>query len=405
MFDVNKIRNDFPMIRNNPELIYFDNGATTFKPDYVIEGINDFYNNYTSNVERGDYDIAIKADKAYHNTRNIISKMINCQAKEIAFMSNITACLNQIVYGLSYELKENDVVLLTQEEHASNLLPWFRLAKQKGIIIKYIPIDIQGNIIFDELVKLIDSNVKVISIAYMSNVLGSIAPIKKISELAHKNDIRLVVDAAQAIGHIKLDVKDLDVDYLCFSSHKMLGPDGVGVLYGKYDLLSNMQPMLLGGGMNARFDNEGNIILKDAPERFEAGTPNIEGVIGLARASEYLMDIGLDNIHNYEIELKKYLMSKLKDINTIEIYNPDNLSGIVSFNVKDVFAQDAATYLSSKNIAVRSGNHCAKILHNVIGTDQSIRASMYLYNTKEEIDKFVAEVKNINLDSVISVFL
>lgn len=405
MFDVNKIRNDFPMIRNNPELIYFDNGATTFKPDYVIEGINDFYNNYTSNVERGDYDIAIKADKAYHNTRNIISKMINCQAKEIAFMSNITACLNQIVYGLSYELKENDVVLLTQEEHASNLLPWFRLAKQKGIIIKYIPIDIQGNIIFDELVKLIDSNVKVISIAYMSNVLGSIAPIKKISELAHKNDIRLVVDVAQAIGHIKLDVKDLDVDYLCFSSHKMLGPDGVGVLYGKYELLSNMQPILLGGGMNARFDNEGNIILKDAPERFEAGTPNIEGVIGLARASEYLMDIGLDNIHNYEIELKKYLMSKLKDINTIEIYNPDNLSGIVSFNVKDVFAQDAATYLSSKNIAVRSGNHCAKILHNVIGTDQSIRASMYLYNTKEEIDKFVAEVKNINLDSVISVFL
>ena len=405
MFDVNKIRNDFPMIRNNKDLIYFDNGATTFKPDVVIDSINEFYSYYTSNVERGDYDIAIKADNAYHNTRNIISKLINCKPKEVAFMSNITACLNQIIYGLSDQLNKNDVVFVSMQEHASNLLPWFRLQKEKGIIIKYLPLDIQGNLLFDEFVKQIDSSVKVISVAYMSNVLGSTMPIKKICEIAHEKGIKVIVDAAQAIGHIRIDVKDLDVDFLCFSSHKMLGPDGVGVLYGKYELLNNMNPLLLGGGMNARFDKNGEIILKDAPERFEAGTPNIEGVIGLGKASEYLMNIGLENIHEYEIELKDYLIKQLINIDSIEIYNPDNKTGIVSFNVKDVFAQDAATYLSSKNIAVRSGNHCAKILHNIIGTDQSIRASLYLYNTKEEIDRFVSVVKDIDLNSVISVFL
>lgn len=405
MFDVNKIRNDFSMIRNNKDLIYFDNGATTFKPDVVIDSINEFYSYYTSNVERGDYDIAIKADNAYRNTRNIISKLINCKPKEVAFMSNITACLNQIIYGLSDQLNKNDVVFVSMQEHASNLLPWFRLQKEKGIIIKYLPLDIQGNLLFDEFVKQIDSSVKVISVAYMSNVLGSTMPIKKICEIAHEKGIKVIVDAAQAIGHIRIDVKDLDVDFLCFSSHKMLGPDGVGVLYGKYELLNNMNPLLLGGGMNARFDKNGEIILKDAPERFEAGTPNIEGVIGLGKASEYLMNIGLENIHEYEIELKDYLIKQLINIDSIEIYNPDNKTGIVSFNVKDVFAQDAATYLSSKNIAVRSGNHCAKILHNIIGTDQSIRASLYLYNTKEEIDRFVSVVKDIDLNSVISIFL
>jgi len=405
MFDVNEIRKDFPMIVNHPDFIYFDNGATTYKPKQVIDAVCDFYYHFNSNIERGDYFTAINAENAYNNTRNIISKMINANSNEIAFGANITACLNQIVYGLSKQLKNGDTVLLSQAEHASNLLPWFRLVNDIGINIEYIPLDSQANVLLDELEKILNDNVKVISLAYVTNVLGSIAPIKKICELAHKHDIKVVVDAAQAIGHLKIDVKDLDIDYLCFSSHKMCGPDGVGVIYGKYELLNNMEPLLLGGGMNARFDNKGEVIYKDAPERFEAGTPNIEGVIGLGKASEYLMNIGLDNIHEYERELREYFLNKMLEIDNIEIYNPDNIYGPITFNVKDVFAQDSASYLSSKNIAVRSGNHCAKILHNIIGSDQSVRASLYFYNTKDEIDRFVDEVKNINLNSVIDIFL
>ena len=406
MFDVNKIRLDFPMIKNNPELIYFDNGATTYKPQVVIDAINDFYANYTSNIERGEYTTAIKADKAYLNTRKVIAKMINCEYKEVAFMANITACLNQVAYGLSKNyLKKGDTVLISYAEHASNVLPWFRLQNEMGINIRYLPLDKQGNLILDQLEDCFDETVKVVSLAYVTNVLGSIQPIKKVCEIAHNHNALVVVDAAQAIGHLKIDVKELDVDFLCFSSHKMCGPDGVGVLYGKYELLNNMDPILLGGGMNARFTADGQIILKDAPERFEAGTPNIEGVIGLAAASNYLMELGLDNIHEYEKQLREYMMSKMSKLDNIEIYNPDIIAGPVTFNVKNVFAQDAATYLSTKNIAVRSGNHCAKILNNLIGVDQSIRASLYFYNTVEEIDRFVEEVSKITLEATIDVFL
>ena len=405
MYDVDKIRKDFPMIVNHPELIYFDNGATTYKPQCVIDALTAFYTDYTSNVERGEYTTAIKADQAYAHTREVIARMINCKAEEVAFLSNITAVMNQIAYGLSAKLQKGDTILISYAEHASNVLPWFRLQKTLGVNIRYIPLDQEGNVILSELEKTIDDSVKVISLAYVTNVLGSVQPIKEITEIAHKHDVLVVVDAAQAIGHLRIDVKDLDVDFLGFSSHKMCGPDGVGVLYGKYELLQQMEPILLGGGMNARFDIEGNVALKDAPERFEAGTPHIEGVIGLAAAADYLMNIGLDNIHHYENELHAYLIEKLLPLDNIEIYNPTNPSGPVSFNVKDVFAQDAASYLSTRNIAVRSGNHCAKILHNLIGTDQSIRASMYLYNTKDEIDRFAQEVSKITLEATIDIFL
>lgn len=406
MFDVNRIRMDFPMIRNNPELIYFDNGATTYKPQAVIDAVNDYYCHFNSNIERGEYATAVKADQAYWNCRKVIARMINCSDKQIAFMANITACLNQVAYGLSKGfLKKGDTVLLSYAEHASNLLPWFRLKQDIGINIRYLPLDKQGNLIIDQLEGCFDETVKAVSLAYVTNVLGSCQPIKDITRIAHSHDALVIVDAAQAIGHLRIDVEDLDVDFLCFSSHKMCGPDGVGVLYGKYELLRDFDPILLGGGMNARFDAEGNIILKDAPERFEAGTPNIEGVIGLAAAAEYLMNIGLDEIHEYETELRSYLMEKMKKLDNIEIYNPDIIAGPVSFNVKGVFAQDAATYLSTRNIAVRSGNHCAKILHNLIGTDQSIRASLYLYNTKEEIDRFAEEVSRTTLEAAIDVFV
>ncbi len=405
MYDVEKIRNDFPMIVNHPELIYFDNGATTYKPQCVIDALTGFYTDYTSNVERGEYATAIKADQAYARTREVIAKMINCEAKEISFLSNITAVLNQIAYGLSADLKKGDTILISYAEHASNVLPWFRLKKELGVNIRYVPLDNEGNVILDELEEMFDESVRIISLAYVTNVLGSIQPIREITEIAHRYNALVVVDAAQAIGHLKIDVKELDVDFLGISSHKMCGPDGVGVLYGKYELLQKMEPIFLGGGMNARFDIDGNVMLKDAPERFEAGTPHIEGVIGLSAAAEYLMRIGLDDIHAYENKLRAYLIEKMLPLDNVEIYNPANPSGPVSFNVKDVFAQDAASYLSTRNICVRSGNHCAKILHNLIGTDQSIRASLYLYNTKEEIDRFVEEVSKITLEATISIFL
>ncbi len=404
MYDVNKIRQDFPMIVNHPELIYFDNGATTYKPKHVIDAVNSFYTDYTSNVERGDYETAVRADRAYDDTRKIIGRLINCEAKEVAFFANITAALNQVVYGLSKRLKKDDTVLLTQAEHASNLLPWYRLKEDMGINIAYIPVDLQGRIDPDSLEKCLDETVKVVSVAYVTNVLGSVQPLKELISICHKHNVLTVIDAAQAIGHRKVDVKDLNCDFLCFSSHKMCGPDGAGVMYGKYDLVKDMSPLLLGGGMNARFSNDGAIIYKDAPYRFEAGTPNIEGVIGLGAAAEYLMNIGLENIHQHEVELRAYLMDKMLKLDNIDIYNPDDESGPITFNVKDVFAQDAAGYLAAHKVCVRSGNHCAKILHNIIGTDQSIRASLYLYNTKAEADRFVELVSQIDINSAIGIF-
>ena len=404
MYDVEKIRQDFPMIVNHPELIYFDNGATTYKPKHVIDAVNSFYTDYTSNVERGDYETAVRADRAYDDTRNIIGRLINCEAKEVAFFANITAALNQVVYGLSKQLKKGDTVLLTQAEHASNLLPWYRLKEEMGINIAYIPVDLQGRIDPDSLEKCLDETVKVVSVAYVTNVLGSVQPLKEVISICHKHNVLTVIDAAQAIGHRKVDVKDLNCDFLCFSSHKMCGPDGAGVMYGKYDLVKDMSPLLLGGGMNARFSNDGTIIYKDAPYRFEAGTPNIEGVIGLGAAAEYLMNIGLENIHQHEVELRAYLMDKMLKLDNINIYNPDDESGPITFNVKDVFAQDAAGYLAAHKVCVRSGNHCAKILHNIIGTDQSIRASLYLYNTKAEADRFVELVSQIDINSAIGIF-
>ncbi|MBR2533371.1 MAG: cysteine desulfurase [Erysipelotrichaceae bacterium] len=406
MFDVNEIRKDFPMITNHPDMVYFDNSATTYKPKRVLDAMMEYYTSYNSNIERGDYDTAVRADKAYDHAREAVAGLANCETKEVAFLANVTAALNQVAYGLAKDhLKEGDTVLLSEAEHASNLLPWFYLSRQKGFRIRYIPLDKQANVDLEAFKDCLDDTVRVVSLAYVTNVLGSVQPIKEICRIAHEKNILVCVDGAQAIGHRKVDFKDLDADFFCFSSHKMCGPDGVGVLIGKYHLLQEMDPLLLGGGMNARFYADGTYILKDAPVKFEAGTPNIEGVVGLSSACEYLTDLGMDRINAYEEELRRYFIGKIKDMDQIVLYNPDNLSGPVTFNVKDIFAQDVAGYLASKNIAVRSGNHCAKILHEIIGTDQSVRASLYFYNTKEEIDVFTEALKGLSLESAIDVFI
>lgn len=405
MFDVNEIRKDFPMLVNHPELIYFDNGATSLKPKCVIDAVNDFYMHHTSNVHRGDYAIAAQNDALYDETRKQVAKLINCNPDEVVYTHNVSQSLNQIAYGMGHDfLKAGDTVLISKVEHASNILPWFHLEQEHGIKVRYIPTDDEGNISIEEFEKCFDETVKAVSVAEVTNVLGSVQPVKQMCRIAHEHGAYMIVDGAQSVPHMAVDVRDLDIDFMGFSAHKMCGPGGVGILYGKKELLEKMTPMLYGGDMNARFYSNGEVILKDVPIKFEAGTPNIEGVIGTGEACRYLMEVGMDNIHQYEMELRAYFCEQLSKLDNIVIYNKDNLSGPIDFNVKDVFAQDAASYLASKNIAVRSGNHCAKLLHEVIGTDQTLRASLYFYNTKEEVDRFVKEAANITIENAIGIF-
>lgn len=404
MFPINEIRKDFPIIKNNPNMIYFDSGATSFKPEVVIDKVKEYYEFNNTNIHRGDYDMSYKISKAYDDTRFTLQKFINSKSeKEIVFTSGDTASLNTVAFGYGYyNLNKGDVILTTLSEHASNILPWFRLAELKGCKIEYIKLNDDGTFNIDNYRKCFESNsVKLVSITYVSNVLGYIYPIKEIARIAHENNAIVSVDGAQAAPHIEIDVQDLDVDFLSFSSHKMLGPSGVGVLYGKYNLLEKTQPLLLGGGSNARFDMDGSVTLKNAPEKFESGTFNIEGVLGFNEAVKYLSNIGMNKIHEYDKELVSYLLEKLSKLENVTIYNPKTETGIVSFNINGIFAQDAASYLNSKGICVRSGNHCAKILHNVIGVNESIRVSLYLYNTFEEIDKFIDVVKETTLEKCI----
>lgn len=403
MLDVDKIRKDFPMIENNPDLVYLDSAATSLKPQCVIDAVVDFYARHTSNVHRGDYRVAEINDKLYDGTRNLVAELIHCDKDEVVYTHNVSHSLNQIAFGLKPMLKKGDTVLITYAEHASNVLPWFALQKEIGINIEYIETDNEANITIDTFKKAMHEGVKVVSVAEVTNVLGSIQPVKEMCEIAHSYGAYMIVDGAQSVPHMKVDVKDLDVDFLGFSAHKMCGPSGVGILYGKKKLLDAMEPVFYGGDMNARFNKDGEMLLKDTPVKFEAGTPNIEGVIGTGAAIQYLLSIGLDNIHEYEKELRAYAIDKLSQLDNIEIINPDNLYGPIDFNAKGVFAQDAAGFLASKNIAVRSGNHCAKILHNIIHTDQSIRASLYFYNTKEEIDRFVEACKEITLENCVGI--
>ncbi|MCX4249449.1 MAG: cysteine desulfurase [Bacilli bacterium] len=381
-------REDFPMLQSN--IIYFDNGATTFKPKSVIDATSYYYSEISANAHRGDYEISYKVDVAYENTRKKVANFINADREEVIFTSGATESLNMIATGFFKPILEpGDEILLTLSEHASNVLPWFRLAKECGAIIKYIELDSNLHVTVSNTMAAITPNTKVISIAGITNVVGDERPLKEIISYAHHNNIFVVVDGAQSVPHMKTDVKELDCDFLVFSAHKMCGPTGVGVLFGKKELLEVLEPINLGGGMNESFDNIDSIYLKELPTRLEAGTPNIAGVIGLSAAIDYLNKIGMDNIKLYEIKLKKYLINKLKNIPHISVLNEECDSGIVAFNVDGVFPQDVAYYLNKYNICVRAGNHCAKILKNATGIKNTVRVSLYFYNTESEIDKFV----------------
>ena len=405
MLDVMKIRDDFPMFKNNPGLIYFDNGASTFKPEAVINAVVDFYAKHTSNVHRGDYPIAVLNDSLYDGARDVFARFLNCRPDEVAFTHNVTASLNEIIYGVARAfLKEGDVILTTENEHASNIMPWFKVQRDYGVKVEYIPTDKQGVVSLDDFRSAMHAGVKAVCVAQQTNVLAAVQPVKEMTKIAHEYGALMIVDGAQSVPHMKTDVKDLDIDFLGFSGHKMCGPGGTGVLWGRYELLDKIDPLIYGGDMNARFYANGEIILQEPPMKFEYGTPNIEGVIGLAAAAEYLMGIGMDEIHAYEQELGNYFRARMAEQDNVILYNPDSTSGVVSFNIKDVFAQDAANYLATKGIAVRSGNHCAKILDGIIGTNSTVRASLYFYNTYEEIDRFIEVVKDITVENAVSIF-
>ena len=381
-------RYDFPMLDKN--IIYFDNGATTFKPESVINSIVDYYKNYSANAHRGDYTISYKVDVAYENARKKVADFINAEFDETIFTSGTTESLNMIVEGFfKYLLEPGDEVLITKSEHASNVLPWFRLAKTNNIVIKYIDLDDNLHVSIENVISSITDRTKVISLAGITNVVGDERPIDEICKYAHANNIFVVVDGAQLVPHKRVDVKKSDIDFLAFSGHKMCGPTGIGVLYGKKEFLEKLNPINLGGGMNESFDSENEVFLKELPTRLEAGTPNIAGAIGLGAAVDYLTNIGMENIEVYEKKLKSYLIDKLIKLPFIDIINLESDSGIVSFNVDGIFSQDVAFYLNKYNICVRAGNHCAKILKSETGVKNSIRISLYFYNTYEEIDKLV----------------
>jgi cysteine desulfurase/selenocysteine lyase len=390
-------REDFLIL--NDDIIYFDNGATTLKPKCVSEKISEYYNYYSANAHRGDYELSLKVDSEYENTRKLVKEFINAKStKEIVFTSGATDSLNKIIFGyFKNHLTSGDEVLLTKSEHASLILPWFELKDSKDIKISYIPLTDNHKITLDNLKKAITPKTKVISIAHITNVIGDIRPIKEIISYAHENNILVVIDGAQSVAHMGIDVQELDIDFLAFSAHKMLGPTGVGVLYGKEELLKNTKPIIFGGGMNSSFLYDGTREYHEIPTLLEAGTPNISGVIGFSEAINYLNKIGMKNILEYEKELKEYAILKLKTVKDIILYNEDSESGIITFNIKDVFAQDLAIYLSRYNICLRAGNHCAKILNSELGIKNTCRISLYFYNTKKEIDKLISVLSNPNL--------
>lgn len=396
MIDYEKCLKDFPILNKtmqNHHLIYLDNAATTFKPTTVLDSIKDYYENYCANTHRGDYDIAHTADVKYDEARQIVANFIGADKNEVVFTAGASMSLNMIAYGYSKFLQSGDEILITEAEHASNVLPWFTIAKEKGCIIRYIPLTKEGRLTIENVKKAMTDKVKVIAVAQVTNVLGFTVDIKSIAKIAHGYGAILVCDGAQSIPHFKVNVKDLDCDFLAFSGHKMCGPTGIGVMYGKFNLLKEMEPLMSGGGMNARFNMCGEVSLLLPPAKFEAGTQNIEGAIGLASAVKYLESIGMDNIENHEKELRKYAIAKLKQLDNVILYNENAESGIITFNIKDVFAQDAATYFNSKGICVRSGQHCAKILIDFLGTVATVRASIYFYNTFEDIDALVEACK------------
>ncbi|KXY21896.1 cysteine desulfurase SufS [Bacillus sp. FSL K6-0067] len=391
--NIHEIRKQFPILDqkvNGKQLVYFDSAATSQKPIQVIETLERYYKEYNSNVHRGVHTLGTKATDAYEGAREKVRKFINAKSmEEIIFTRGTTTALNTVAasYGLE-NVKEGDEIVISYMEHHSNIIPWQQVAKKTGATLKYLPLQPDGTISLEDVRQTVTPNTKIVSIMQVSNVLGTINPVKEIGAIAHENGAIMVVDGAQSTPHMKVDVQDLNCDFYALSAHKMCGPTGIGVLYGKKELLNNMEPIEFGGEMIDFVDLQEST-WKELPWKFEAGTPIIGNAIGLGAAIDFLEEIGLHNIEKHEHELAQYALEKLSEVDGVTIYGPKHRAGLVTFNIEDVHPHDVATVLDVEGIAVRAGHHCAQPLMKWLKASSTARASFYLYNTKEEIDTFV----------------
>lgn len=390
------LRKDFDIIRND-DIAYLDSGATTQKPKYVIDAIKHYYEYDNANPHRGAYKLSIKATEVYDEAREKVKNFINAKdAREIVFTRNATESLNLIAYSYGLNnIKKGDKIVISIMEHHSNLVPWQMVAKKTGATLEYIYTDENGYLKQEDIEKKIVPGVKMVGITQVSNVLGTINPVKEIVKKAHEVGAVAIVDASQSAPHMKVDVQDLDADFLVFSGHKMLSPLGIGVLYGKEDILDKMSPFLFGGDM-IEYVYEQETTFAEVPTKFEAGTQNVEGAVGLGAAIDYLNKIGMDNVEKIEKEVLSYAMEELQKLDFITIYGPkelENHAAVISFNVNKVHPHDVASVLDSENVCIRSGNHCAQPLLRYMGLDSTCRASFYIYNTKEDVDRLIKALK------------
>ncbi len=393
MTDIKNIRAQFPIYDHNPDLVYLDNSATSLKPLSVLNKMEEYYREYGVNIHRGVYALSYRATEEYDLAREKVAKFINADFSEVIFTKNATDGLNfvALAYGETH-LQAGDVVLTSELEHHSSFLPWLKLCERKRAVLRYVPLDENGRITVENFRLALDEKVKVVALTYVSNVMGYVTPIKEIIKLAHFQNAMVVVDAAQAVPHFFVDVKDLDCDFLAFSGHKMFGPTGIGVLYGKAAILKRMPPLQYGGDMNENVTKEA-VDIKEIPYCFEAGTPMIAEALGLGAAVDFIGKIGYENIIRHEKALHEYALKKLKNVKGITLYNPSADLGIMTFNVEGVHPHDAATIFDADDIALRAGHHCAQLVSQWLKCSGTLRASLYVYNTQADVDRFVATLK------------
>ena len=399
MKDLSIYREDFPILKrkiNNNDLIFFDNGATTQKPIQVIDAISDYYKNYNSNIHRSVYTLGDESEKIYEESKHLVKEFINANShEEIIYTSGTTESMNFIARIIEQDVEDGDEIILTYMEHHANLVPWQQLAIRKNLTLRFLDLDELGRININQLKELINDKTKIVSICHASNVLGNINPVYEIGSLLKDKDIYFVVDAAQSVPHMKIDVDKMNCDFLAFSAHKMCGPTGIGVLYGKKNLLEKFDPVEFGGGMIGVVEEKLSTwaIL---PDKFEAGTPLLAEAAGLGAMIKYLEDIGLENIESYTKELTKYLYDELSKISNIKIYGTNEISdrvSLVSFNLEGVHPHDLTSFLDEKGICIRAGHQCTQPLLGKLGAYSVARTSLYFYNTKEEIDFFIQVLK------------
>lgn len=391
MMDVKKIRLDFPIYQTQPNLIFFDTAASSLKVKHVIEKVDHYYQALGVNVHRGAYDLAYEATALYENARKNVARFIHAKEEEIIFTKGTTSALNLVAHAYTKILKPGDEVITSELEHHSSLLPWMIATKKIGAKLIYIPLSKEGRITVDGFKKVLSDRTKIVAITHVSNVMGYLTPIEEITKLAHEKDAIVILDAAQSAPHMKLDVDKLGVDFLAFSGHKMFGPSGVGVLFGKEKLLNSLEPMEYGGEMADQVTKD-SVTFKDAPLRFEAGTPVISGAIGLSAAIDYIESVGFDQIHNHTHEIHQYLLSKLKAVEGVTIYNKTADNPIIAFNIDGIHPHDIATMLDSSKVSVRAGHHCAQLVSQFLGVQSTLRASIHIYNDIHDCDVFIQSV-------------